>query len=402
MLVARTWGIILLHDMALRSINEEILQALVKDEVREDKFLEFKESLSISRSDEKEEFLADVSSFANAAGGDLVLGMAAKEGVAIQLRGMPISDMDAEAQRMENIIRDGIGPRIPGILIWPVQLESSNFAIVIRIPRSWMSPHMISLNQNSRFYSRNSNGKYILDVSELRQAFLLSETITERIRNFRMERLARIVAGETPVTLAAGPRLVVHMVPMHAFDLSTKFDLSMAHREQVSFAPITEEAISSPRYNFDGFLRCSLPSRSPEATSYIQLFRNGAIEAVDTYVLSAYGDDKIIFGNHFEDSLLGKLPGYLSFQKKLDVDLPIFLMLALHGVASFKIVPNGISYSMNAPLPIDRPDLLVPEILIQDFDCKLDEVLKPAFDAVWNASGWKESMSLRKSGREAT
>ena len=393
------WGIILLHDIAVRSINEETMQALVKDEAREDKFLEFKESFSISTSHEKEEFLSDVSSFANAAGGDLVLGMTEKEGVAIELRGMPISDIDAETQRIENIIRDGIDPRIPSILIQPVQLKSSNYAIVIRIPRSWMSPHMIGLNQNSRFYSRNSNGKYILDASELRQAFLLSETITERIRNFRMERLARITAGETPVTLAAGPRLVVHIVPMHAFDLPTKFDLSMADGERVSFTPITEEAVSSPRYNFDGFLRCSSPLRSSEATSYIQLFRNGAIEAVDTYVLSVHREDKITFGNYLEDSLLGKLPGYLSFQKKLGVDLPIFVMLTLQGVAGFKIVPDGISHRMNAPLPIDRPDLLVPEIMIQDFDCKLEEVLKPAFDAIWNASGWKESMSLRKSGR---
>ena len=77
-------------------------------------------------------------------------------------------------------------------------------------------------------------------------------------------------------------------------------------------------------------------------------------------------------------------------------------MLTLQGVATFKIVPDGISHTMNAPLPIDRPDLIVPEILIQDFDCNLGEALKPAFDAIWNASGWKESMSLRKSGKQAT
>ncbi|MCJ7506226.1 ATP-binding protein [Candidatus Bathyarchaeota archaeon] len=111
------WGIILLHDVPVRSINEETLQALVKDGAREDKFLEFKESLSISTSDEKEEFLADVSSFANTAGGDLVLGMTETEGVASELRGMPIPDIDTETQRIESIIRDGIDPRILGIVI---------------------------------------------------------------------------------------------------------------------------------------------------------------------------------------------------------------------------------------------------------------------------------------------
>jgi hypothetical protein len=371
----------------------------VTDGAREDKFIEFKESLALSTSDEKEEFLADVSSFANAAGGDLLIGMRETEGVASELRGIDIPNIDAETQRLENIIMGGIEPRIPGIVIHQVQMKSSKYAVVIRIPRSWVSPHMIRLNWNSRFYSRNSNGKYILDVLEIKQAFLLSETITERIRNFRMGRLARMAAMETPVPLTSGPKLIVHVVPMHAFDLSTNFDLSMAQTEVTSFRPIVEGLVSEPRYNFDGFLRSSFPSRSSEAISYIQIFRNGAIEAVDTYVLSTYQADKTIFGNYLEDSLLGALPGYLSFQKKLGVDLPIFVMLTLQGVASFKIVPDGISHHMNAPLPIDRPDLLVPEILIQDFDCKLGEALKPTFDAIWNASGWKESMSLRKSGK---
>ncbi len=34
--------------------------------------------------------------------------------------------------------------------------------------------------------------------------------------------------------------------------------------------------------------------------------------------------------------------------------------------------------------------LLVPEIMIEGFDYDAEEVLRPAFVAVWRAAGWEE------------
>lgn len=65
-------------------------------------------------------------------------------------------------------------------------------------------PHMVKLGGTFRFYSRNANGKYPLDVGELRALFAFSETTSERIRSFRQERLSSIVAGETPIVLEEG------------------------------------------------------------------------------------------------------------------------------------------------------------------------------------------------------
>jgi hypothetical protein len=44
--------------------------------------------------------------------------------------------------------------------------------------RSWIAPHRVKAND--KFYGRNSKGKYPLDVSELRTAFMLSEQLTEK------------------------------------------------------------------------------------------------------------------------------------------------------------------------------------------------------------------------------
>ena len=130
-------------------------------------------------------------------------------GVASEVCGT-VANVDSEILRLENIIRDGISPRIPGISTRSIEITGKPPVVLIRIPRSWAQPHMVKVGGSSKFFSRNSAGKYQLDVDEIRAAFALSETTSEQIRNFRRERLAAIVAGETPVPLDNNPpRFVV-------------------------------------------------------------------------------------------------------------------------------------------------------------------------------------------------
>ncbi len=166
----------------LESVEESDLQDLLKNQVAESKILDYKETLPGNSGNDKKEFLFDVSSFANAAGGHLVYGIKEDDGVPVEICGLQDINPDEEILRMESMIRDGINPRIPGISIRSIPFDSSNCVIVIRIPKSWASPHMVTFKGSSKFYSRNSAGKYQLDVSEIRSAFLLSETIAERIR----------------------------------------------------------------------------------------------------------------------------------------------------------------------------------------------------------------------------
>jgi predicted HTH transcriptional regulator len=181
----------------LESIDEGDLQELIDNQVPEGKTIEYKEALPGNSDGDKKEFLADVSLFANAAGGNLIFGMKEDSGTLVEIRGLQISNVDAEILRLENIIQTGIAPRLPVVHIHSVPLPSKpqQCALIIRVRKSWLSPHMVTFRNDSKFYTRNSRGKYQLDVSELRTAFLLSETTAERIRNFRAERLSMIVAG---------------------------------------------------------------------------------------------------------------------------------------------------------------------------------------------------------------
>ncbi|MCD6594362.1 ATP-binding protein, partial [bacterium] len=56
-------------------ISEEDLQALIDNSVLEGKTIEYKQSLPGNSDSDKKEFLADISSFANASGGDLIYGI---------------------------------------------------------------------------------------------------------------------------------------------------------------------------------------------------------------------------------------------------------------------------------------------------------------------------------------
>lgn len=56
-------------------IDAAQLEALRADGVREGRQLEYKECLPGNSDDDKREFLADVTSLANAAGGDLIFGV---------------------------------------------------------------------------------------------------------------------------------------------------------------------------------------------------------------------------------------------------------------------------------------------------------------------------------------
>jgi hypothetical protein len=382
----------------LESIQESDLQALLDNQVPEGKSLEYKQILPAASDSDRKEFLADASSFANAAGGHLIYGIAESSGVPTELCGLDASDPDAEIRRLESMIQDGIAPRIPGISTRAIALVTSRIVIVIQIPRSFASPHMVTFKGYSRFYSRNSAGKYPLDVTELRTAFALSETTSERIRDFRLERLARVVSGETPAPLKEGAKIVLHVIPLSAFEPGTKFDLHSIGSNPIRVEPMYTTSWGH-RFNFDGVLSYSASPQSPFSHSYLQVFRNGIIEAVEARLLEDRDGERVIPSIAYEKELLKALPRFLSIQKELRVDPPLFIMLTLAGVKGYTMAVDRFPFLMESSHPIDRDTLQVPEVMIERFDIDPAEVMRPAFDAVWNATGFPRSMNYDEGGK---
>jgi hypothetical protein len=405
-----------LMSVPIDSITEDHLRSLIEDQVMELRVIEYKQELPGKRPEDKREFLADVCSFANTAGGDLVYGMTETGGIPRELPGFETSNIDGEINGLENSIRDGIGPRIWGVRSFPLQLRSGAHALVLRVPRSFSRPHVVTFRGHWRFYARSSAGKYPMDVDEVRRAFVLSESVANRIRAFRAERLSRVVSGETPVPIEGTSRVVLHVVPISAFDAPTSFvDLDIRRpplSERVllpisivkdveldEFFLIRHPNMLRPRYNFDGVFcdtRLGAPGENPEG--YAQLFRTGVIEAVDN---NAFVNGNIE-GYKLDEVLIKAVDRYFQLLRELGVESPVFILLSLVGVGGYRMLQSGgLRDYYSALRPVDRDDLLVPEVLVESLEqdlYALQRHMRPLLDTVWNSVGVPRSPHYDESG----
>jgi Putative DNA-binding domain len=404
-----------LMSVPIDSITEDHLRSLIDNQVAELRIIEYKRELPGTSHEEKREFLADVCSFANMAGGDLVYGMTENGGMPRELPGFETSDIDSEILQLENSIRDGIGPRILGVRSFPLPLRSGRHALVLRVPRSFSRPHVVTFRGHWRFYSRSSAGKYPMDVGEVRRAFVLSESVADRIRAFRAERLSRVVAGETPVSIEGPSRIVLHVVPISAFDSPSSgvnLDIRQPPLGERVLLPIyivnevgLDESLSlypsafQPRYNFDGVFcdaRLGTPGEGPEG--YAQLFRTGIIEAADNDAFV----DGYIKGYELDEVLVKAVDKYFRLLRELGIESPVFLLLSLVGVGDYRMLQQGGPLQFYSELrPVDRDDLLVPEVMVESLEQDLHALqqrMRPLLDAVWNAVGLPRSPHYDESG----
>jgi hypothetical protein len=235
------------------AIGKADVDVLATSAIPEGRSLDYKAELPGARDDDKKEFLADVSSFANAGGGDLIFGIGEAQGVPTSIDGVGVADVNAEVLRLEQIIRDGLAPRLIGVRFHLIDGFAKGPVVVLRVPRSFSAPHMVTFKNTTRFYTRNSAGKYQMDVSEIRTAFNVSESIGERLTRFRDDRLAKIIAGETPIALQPGARLVLHLTPLSSFTLGAYIDSSIQMTMRRQLAPIAGRGWNH-RHNLDGFV----------------------------------------------------------------------------------------------------------------------------------------------------
>ncbi len=376
----------------LESINESDLQSLIENGVAESKTIEYKLKLPADSEADKKEFLADASSFANASGGHLIYGIKASEAIAEEVTGLEITNsIDSEILRLENIIRDGISPRIIGVKIHPIKLHNSKFVIAIEVPQSWLMPHMVVFKNLSRFFSRNSAGKYQLDVAEIRSIFAFSESYSTKIRNFRLERLSKVISGEIPVRLNETPKTILHIIPFSAFNPTTNLDLvSFKKNDHIveRLKPIYASGWGN-RYNFDGFLTF-------DSDSYVQFFRNGSIEAVEASMLNPIDDKKLIPDVFFERELIESLTNYLKVLQMVGMEPPFIVMLSLFGVEGYRI---PYTPEVLIAQTIDRNTLVLPEVLSDNYECDASELMRPIFDSLWNSAGFPRSLNYSNEGK---
>lgn len=319
---------------------------------------------------------------------------------------MTLGNSDAEKLRLQNLIRDGLQPRLPS----PPEMESviteeGKLAFVVRIPKSWRSPHRVSFGGHGHFYARHSNGKYQLDVGELRDAMVRGESVSERIRAFRAERVISVKSGNTPIVVEDAPTQIVHLVPLSAFTSGAAVDISTAIRRIASsnlipLKPLGRSSGWDHHVNLEGRVVFGVTGPGDaNGRSYTQYYRNGIFEAVGTLPIGSKASPTVpyIFSADWVYELRDFLARSFALMKQLESELPIVFFFSLTGI-------RGVSLSMDSYIgaignPFKTDDLVLGEQIIETYPPSVDPLLKRILGIVWNAAGLEDCLLFDSEGK---
>lgn len=292
----------------LDKLDHALFQLLVANGVPENTSMEYKRELSIGNDNEKKEFLFDVTSFANHQGGDIIFGIEEVDNVPTNLAGIQ-GNYDQTLRQIEDLLRSLVEPRIAGIRFHRVNLESDErFILVMRIPKSLFAPHQVYFRGHMYFYSRANNGKFPLNLFQLRNMFIESTTVADKLKRFVQDRVYKVIERDTPAPIDKEPKMIIHAAPLSSFDGSNS-PLSTQQLEQ--FRPSKSPYYNyQQRLNLDGIVHWDVTERR-ENSSFYQVFRSGVVEIVDSLTLSKAGGKFLYFGmggiHHFVQDALGQV-----------------------------------------------------------------------------------------------
>lgn len=378
-------------DKPLDEVGPDDLQALLDGKVSESQFLDYKADLTATASNE---ILLDTTAFANTLGGHIIFGMTEEGTFPTGIVGLPVIDRDMLKQRIHNQLRDTVRPPLNAVQFKDVEFDDGRWCLVMRIPGSWLRPHAVPVKGGLGFHMRNSVGNYPLDVAGLRSAFNLSAATRERIRDFRAQRLSAILAGDTPMPVGDGPKVVTHLLPIGSFETDIEVLLRTLAEAQQRRPDNHHWLTGLYRYNLDGVVFHTSNSRNlseGRITDYIQLFTSGAVEIVESRGFSRRNE---ISGREFDCLWSKVVQAGIGLQQQAGVGFPVFVFTTFIGFRGSYLL-RGVDGSAVA---IDRDIIATPDVRIDSPSVEITEAIRPILDAWWRAGGWPGSASYAPDG----
>jgi hypothetical protein len=364
------------------------IEALVGN-AAEDRYIDFKQA-PVGRADaDRKDFIADVTAFANASGGHIIFGIVeGQDAVASQITGITIADRDQEERRLSDMIRTGTEPRLSEFEFKWLDEPIGKSILVLHVPRSWRSPHRVTLAGHNQFYVRNSRGKHPMNTDELRAAFTYGQALEERVARFRRDRIEVIRKQEAPTTVDTNPIMIVHAIPL----------VSLADPPTISFSE--REVLQSPLggggYNYAYTLEGPV-TYNPQSAAYTIHFRNGIIEGLAPCRGSVTPKGGISLTGQ-ENVLWTALRGYFRYWQDKNVRGPYVFYVSLLNVKGYAAIINPML--MDEAEPMRRNELDLPAQLLSDADKDADArvLLRPTFDLLWNGFGHARSPNYDHNG----
>jgi hypothetical protein len=370
-----------LSDVPLDRVNEGHILSLIDNAVRESALLDYKRD---TYGDKSPECASDVCAFANGRGGDLVIGVHEVGGEAIAITPFQ-GDADNEILRLEQMVRDGSEPRLTGLSLRAIPMTGGGHVIIIRVRKSFAGPHRAKVNKN-RFFVRSSGGRYEPDVAELRRLFIEAPQLVEQVRTFRGERIARMLAHDTPAPMARHAILLTHVISLPAFaDRRLTEVVDVISNATHMPLPPTGVGPNTARVNLDGLL--TYPETvQPEVRGYAQLFRNGVLEGAWT---PTYERVNVMHGPALANTIVATIKQHADTLKALDAGAPTYAFVTLCNMRGVGILTSatGLVGSEYVTPPYTRDVIELPEVQLVETQDETPILLRPILNMLWNAFG---------------
>ncbi len=214
---------------------------------------------------------------------------------------------------------------------------------------------------------------------------------------FRNERIKELENNRTPVKFLENAKIVLHIIPEESTKIDKLYNIEIITRSPSRLEPIKAMGIES-NHTFDGFLT-QTQDLSGIARSYVHLYKNGIIEAVEGSILKPIVNRLEIPSVDLEKEIIETFPRYVQVLKTIEAETPITLFLTLVGVKGYILKLNKEILGAN-PTPIEEDTLKLADIFVEDYDefIIIPRLLQPWFDEIWQACGLFKSFNYDEEG----
>jgi hypothetical protein len=385
-------------------IQEKNLQDLILTEQRESLGMDFKQQLPEGEQ-ARQEVSKDVVAMANASGGNIVYGLAEKEGgVASKLMSLgPIEGAEKLSAKIQSWLNADIAPSLVGIRIKVVPIEHGGFALVLRIPRSLQSPHAVVGFPDKtvmRYWRRSESQSVPMPEHEIRRTYVSGIDVHKQVDAFRRERIAFNDGTPSGAYLAGAVRVHGFFVPLNSFLSGSVYsyaDLKVAC-EKLEFA---EGSYSATTPCLEGAMRHS--GGQGEVWQSWHIHRNGVIEWNDAGTNYDHWPEagnkrrKLLFPR-YEHVLGDRLDDVRGAFAKLGLAGPVIFGLSLTDAAGAVVFTKRTFRFSNLMCPVSQ--VHAHALMLNSVDELVVQNIKPSLDHIMNAFGLPSSLGYGKDGEK--
>lgn len=359
--------------------NEDI-ETLIELSIEENINLDYKETLPGRSDSDRKEFLNDITSFANSQGGFLIFGVSEKlEEKKKTNKPGTIQGIDKEPSqemsRLDQILSSGVYPRFTDYSFRSFKFAEDKHVVVFQLAKSWIGPHMVTADGSNKFFTRAQTGKQPMDYSQIRSAFLGSESTLNNIRNFISERRLKIRRNEGPLSIEGPSSLVVHVVPVETFN-HLRFSVRELKADNFATRQLTYRDGISEKANLEGLCRYNPHFKE---NGFAQIFRSGIHEFADVGSIDVHGENTTISLGYLGDAIFTALKNSFDNLGRLGLNGPAVVGVSITGIKDRKLTIGQDSFNFFADRRFDRTEISLPEVYIENgnYTTQMKDIMEP-------------------------